>query len=140
MIRNISIKRKQIGFSLVELMIIVTVVAILAAVGFPAYGDHVRKTHRSKAKAALSDAASQQEQFFLNNKTYTTDFSNTGINFPTTTEAGLYVLSAVAPTAACPIASCYVLQAVPQAPQNTDSCGTLTYDSNGTKLPANNCW
>ena len=121
-------------------MIIVVIVAILASVGFPAYQDHVRKTHRSKAKSALSDAASQQEQFFLNNKTYTTDFSTTGINFPTTTEGGLYNLSAVAPTAACPIISCYVLQAVPQAPQDTDTCGTLTYDSNGVKLPAANCW
>ncbi len=139
--RDFSISTKHKGLTLIELMIVVVVVAILASVAYPMYTDQTRKTRRSTAHTALADAASQQEQFFLNNKTYTTSFGSTGLNFPTNTEGDYYTLSVDAPTAGCPIARCYVLRGTPPAgsPQASDPCGALTYNSDGVKTPAN-CW
>ena len=139
--RNCLISKKYKGLTLIELMIVVVIVAILASVAYPMYTSQTQKTRRSAAHTALADAASQQEQFFLNNKTYTTSFGNPGLNFPTNTEGNFYTLSVDAPTAGCPITRCYVLRAAPPAgsPQASDPCGALTYNSDGVKTPVN-CW
>ena len=58
------------GFTLVEILIVVTVVAILAFIALPSYQQHVIKTKRSLAKAELMEVLSRQEQFFVNNRQY----------------------------------------------------------------------
>ncbi|MGH8670600.1 MAG: type IV pilin protein [Burkholderiales bacterium] len=58
------------GFTLIELMIVVTVVAILAAVAMPAYTDHVRRAKITEATSNLSDLRVKLEQFFQDNRTY----------------------------------------------------------------------
>ncbi len=126
------------GFTLIELLIAMVVVAILAALAFPAYQDQVMRSRRAEARAALQEVAVRQQAFFLNNRTYTTSFGTAGINFPTTTESGFYNLSVTNP-AGCAIGSCYQLQAVPTGAQARDSCGTLVLTSVGTKLPVA-CW
>ena len=124
---------RQSGFTLVELIVVVAIVAILAAFAYPAFQDQIMKSRRSTALAALSDAASRQEQFFLDNKTYAT--TRGAINMPATTEGGYYTLNVNAPT---PLTG-YSLSAAPQGTQASDSCGTLTLTSAGVKSPAN-CW
>jgi type IV pilus assembly protein PilE len=126
------------GFTLVELMIVVVIAAILAAVAYPNYVDQVRKTHRASARAALSDVASRQEQYFLDNKVYADDVA-ADLGISATVDDGAYVLSVVAATAGCPINRCYVLQATPQGSQAPDVCGTLAMSSNGDRTPPA-CW
>jgi type IV pilus assembly protein PilE len=133
------------GFSLIELLIVMVVVGILASVGYPSYRDHVLRTQRAEAQSALMDAASRQEQFFLDNKTYTTTIGAGGLNLAALTESGAYALSVVAPTAACPITRCYVLRATPQGGQTDDTrCASLTLSSSGTKnatgTAPTECW
>lgn len=123
------------GFTLIELMIVVAIVALLAAIGYPAYTDQVRKARRADAQAELNDAASREEQFFLDNKTYTTSFGNTGLNISTTTEGGYYTLSATMAGGG------YVLTATPQGAQASDPCGALTLNSSGVRGAAkSDCW
>lgn len=122
-----------------ELMIVVVIVAILATVAFPSYQSHMRKARRSNAEGALMDAASRQEQFFLDNRTYTTTIGGGGLNMQPTTEGGHYALAVDAATAACPINRCYSLRATPQGAQAADTCGVLTLASGGDKGPAG-CW
>ena len=124
--------KNNTGFTLIELMIAVVVLAILAMVAIPAYNDSVQKARRSDAKSTLTQVASRMEQFFLDNKTYTTDMTALGYTAsPAASIDGHYTVSVVTPTAGCPIVTCYQLQA---APQNTDTnCQTLTLNSIGTQ-------
>lgn len=65
-----GIARRPAGFTLIELMIVVTVIAILAAVALPAYNDYLRRSKISEAVAGLSDVRVKMEQFFQDNRTY----------------------------------------------------------------------
>jgi type IV pilus assembly protein PilE len=66
--------RQQHGFTLIELMITVAIVAILAAVALPAYGDYVRRGQLPEAFAGMSDLRVKMEQYYQDNRNYgTTD-------------------------------------------------------------------
>ena len=58
------------GFTLIEVMIVVAIVGILAAVAYPSYIDSVRKGKRAEARAALMNLLQQQERYFTQNNTY----------------------------------------------------------------------
>lgn len=85
---------KKNGFTLIEVMITVAIIGILAAISYPNYTEHVKKSARAEAMTALVDAANRQEQFFVDNYDYTAVLANLGLN--SATETGLYTLSIVA--------------------------------------------
>lgn len=134
------------GMTLMELMVVLAVVAILAAVAYPAYQGQARKSRRSEAWSALMDAAQRQERFFTANNQYAASMSganslnyvaNPACSIPACfrTDRQLYDVGVVAATAACPIASCFVLQALPVVGQAQagDPCATLAVNSLGQK-------
>ena len=61
---------RRAGFTLIELMIAVVVVAILAAIAYPSYQDHLRKGRRAAAQAFLVEAGSKQQQYLLDARKY----------------------------------------------------------------------
>lgn len=71
-------RARQQGFTLIELMIVVVVAAILAALAFPQYRDYVLRSNRAVAKSALTQIADRQEQFYVANKTYAADLTDLG--------------------------------------------------------------
>ncbi len=66
----------QRGFTLIELMIIVAIVSILAAVALPAYGDYVRRGQLPEAFAGMSDLRVKMEQYYQDNRNYGTNGGN----------------------------------------------------------------
>jgi len=60
------------GFTLIELMIVLVIAAILAAVAVPSYRDSVIKSNRRAAQAAMMDIVNRQQQFFVANRTFAT--------------------------------------------------------------------
>ena len=130
---------KAKGFTLIELMIVVVVIGIISMIALPSFQDSMRKGKRSDAKTSLLDGASRMEQYYLDNKTYTTSLANVGLG--TNSSEGYYALSVKADPGNCPIASCYVLVATAQAGGQTEDsgCTVLEYSSVGTKSPTS-CW
>src|SRR4030095_7908104 len=58
------------GFTLIEVMIVVAIVAVLAAIALPNYSDYVKRSKIVEATSALSDLRVRYEQFYLDNRTY----------------------------------------------------------------------
>jgi prepilin-type N-terminal cleavage/methylation domain-containing protein len=63
---------RQKGFTLIEIMIVVAIVAVLAAVALPNYRDYVLRGRLTEAIGGLSDARTKMEQYFADNRTYPT--------------------------------------------------------------------
>jgi type IV pilus assembly protein PilE len=70
---NIMNRLRIAGFSLVELMVVVVIIAILASIAVPAYTGSVRKSRRTEAKTALLDAAAREERYFATQNIYSSD-------------------------------------------------------------------
>ena len=68
--------RRAGGFTLVELMVVVAIVGILAAVAIPSYINNVVKSSRSAAQTELLELAAAQERIFLNSGAYTSSVTN----------------------------------------------------------------
>lgn len=87
--------KMQKGFTLIELMIVVAVISILAAVAFPSYQDYVRRGQITEATAALSQARIKFEQFYQDNRTYV---GADAMYCPTATADFAFDCSAIPPT------------------------------------------
>lgn len=76
MIRQVI--KKARGFTLIELMITVAIVAILAAIAYPSFQNSIRKSRRTEAKTALENVAAEQERYYYRNNAYTRDLTQLG--------------------------------------------------------------
>lgn len=87
----------QRGFTLIELMITVVVVAILAAVALPSFMDQVRKARRADAVASLTQIQQAQERWRSNNSTFTTTLGSGGLGLGAATSGNYYALTIASP-------------------------------------------
>ena len=70
------------GFTLIELMIVIVIVAVLVGVALPAYQNQIIRGHRAAAKAEMLEIANRQQQFLLANRAYATDLSTIAYTTP----------------------------------------------------------
>lgn len=141
--------KQQHGFTLIELMIAIAIVAILAAVALPAYNDYIQRSKLSEAFSALSDFRVRMEQYYQDNRKYDgpspPGLNGCGAAAPTGTK---YFTFACAPDAVVP-SQTYVVTATGIPSQGlTDFIYTLNEknDRVTTKLgtgwsgAGNTCW
>jgi len=134
-----SARKSQAGFTLVELMIVVVIIAVLSMVAIPAYNDSVNKGRRADAKSTLTTLAAKEEQFFMDNKRYTADFTKLGYSASSNVDSidGHYTVSAVATT------TTFELKATPKHDDVECNAFTITelgeQDITGTST-AQLCW
>jgi len=130
-------KKFPSGFTLIEVMITVALVAILAAVALPAYQEHVRKSRRAEAQAFLMAVAARQQQFLLDTRTYTATLADVGVRTPDNVGAS-YTIALAAAAGPPPTFS---VTATPKPAQAHEKCGTLSIDQTGTKTATTSgCW
>lgn len=131
-------RSKLRGFTLLELMIVVVIIAILASFAVPAYQRYGQRARRADGKELLMRVAAAQERFYTNFNRYATDplSAATSLGMTTlTSERGYYAItSANGPTGNT---QSYVLTVTPVAgkAQAADQCGGLGLSSTGVKTP-----
>lgn len=134
--------RKVLGFTLIELMITVAVIAVLSAIAYPSYTNQVRKSKRAAAKAEMVEYAQRAERWYTLNNSYTnfkfTENGATSISSPRDGSKAMYTVTIL------PAARTFAITAVPAGDQAKDPCGTMSVNQAGVKTPANtsalDCW
>jgi type IV pilus assembly protein PilE len=138
--------RIQNGFTLIELMIVVVVVAVLSSLAYPSYREFVVKAKRTEGKAALLDAAQALERHFTNYNTYPSSLSTAGVRtYSGDSAAKAAYTIAIAAGASGSLASSFTLTATPANGHVDAKCGNLSLNQLGVKgetgtLTAAECW
>ena len=142
------------GFTLIELMIVVTIVAALATMAISGYINSVRKSRRTEARTALLDLASREERFMSTNSIYSNTPSDLGYSgsLPIVIGNGYYQVNIPTPGAATstvPATFTMTASPVPGKGQDKDApCQSFTVDNTGKQSALNSggtdstslCW
>ena len=141
-LRGVGARRREQGFTLIELMIVVAIIAILAGIAFASYEFATIKSRRAAASNCTLELAQFMERY------YTTNLKYTDAVLPVTQCRTDLATSYTFGFAGTPDASTYVIAAVPQNRQlaKDTACGTLRLNQAGTKAKSgsapkvSDCW
>ena len=134
------------GFTLIEMMIVVAVIGIIAAIAVPSYSQYMFDARRTDAIAFLSEVAGEQQRYFSENNEYATAMSDLGYGTADTfpSPEAHYTISVSNPNGE---ANGYLLSATPVAggrQAGDDECNVFTMSSTGVKANTggsnSNCW
>jgi type IV pilus assembly protein PilE len=123
--------RRRRGFTLIELVVTMAIVAILAMIAIPSYNSFMMKGRRASAQSFLMDVAQREQQYLLDNRSYG---SLAQLNLPTPSDVDQFYTVTVVPTAGPP--PTFTVTATPKAGTAQADDVTLTINEQNSKTPA----
>ncbi len=130
------------GFTLIEMLIVVSLITILMTIAVPSYLEYVKRSSREAAQAELTELAGTQEKILLNSNAFsasvTAAYNGTsagGLGVPSGTTRDRRYLLSVAVTGGT-----YTLTATPAAGSSQATDGTLTLNSEGQRTWGSKTW
>lgn len=138
--------KHKAGFTLIELMLVVVVIGILAAIAFPAYQDYLVRARLEDGKSKALEVAQRLERYYSEQLTYVTDLSKLGYSTSASvaSDGGHYLITVTANDNSN-IKSSFKVIATPQGRQATkdSKCGILYMTSDNvrsTQKGGSSCW
>ena len=130
---------RQRGFTLIEIMIVVLIVAVLAGIAMTSYGSAMVKARRGQAQSCLMEQAQFLERFYTVNMKYDKTMANVAVAVPACDGTVLTFYEVKFDPAVT--ANAYTIKAIPNTKQKDTTCGTLEITHTGAKKPAaKGCW
>jgi type IV pilus assembly protein PilE len=124
---------KNRGFTLIELLIVTAIIAILAAIAFPAYESQTRRSNRAAAQAVLMDIANKQQFYLSSQRQYAATVADLGVTLQNDVTRN-YTIAIVAADGTPPT---FTVTATPIAGTKQAADGAISLTNTGTKTPAN---
>ena len=136
------------GFTLIEVMVVVAIVATLSAIAFNSYKEHTDRSKRIEGRSYLLELASMQQRFFTQNVSYANTLTKTGLELENNNSPDKrYTIKLDTKPADCAPGkkNCTYYSLTATAVQSDPKCLTLTYDSRGEKgstgsASVEECW
>jgi type IV pilus assembly protein PilE len=135
-----TMRDRSHGFTLMEMLITVAIIALIAAIAIPNYTQYITRSNRSDARAQLLEAAAFLQRCFTQNNNYTCALPGTLVQAPATGTAK-YTIAVANPGGN----ATFTLTATPTGSMTGDACGNLTVTHTGERArtgtaPVDLCW